>query len=108
MGSRNITVTPDRILPTPSYDPSSAAANLTHTVLRQLELIANDQTNLCVSLVSSSLNASIADYVTASSDVNLPGQNMTTILRRATLPGLANAFTAMIDDMLVASASAQL
>lgn len=81
---------------------------MTYTVLRQLELIANDQTNLYVSLVGSSLNTSIADYVTASSDADLPGQNMTTILRRTTLRGLANAFTAMIDDMLVAYASAQL
>lgn len=79
----------------PVWDTGS----LRYVLTRQFELLANVQTNLYVSLVGSSLNSSIADYVTASGGVSL---------EEATPPGLANAIAAMTDDMLVAYAQAQL
>lgn len=81
--------------------PMYSSPNLTQVLMRQIELISNDQTNLYVSLVGSSLNASIGDYITANKSQPLA-------LGTATLPGLENAFSAMLDDMLVAYASAQL
>lgn len=76
--------------------------NLRYVLTRQFELLANAQTNLYVSLVGSSLNSSIADYVTAS------GGGVGVGLEEATPPGLANAVAVMTDDMLVAYAQAQL
>lgn len=75
--------------------------DLRYVLTRQFELLANAQTNLYVSLVGSSLNSSIADYVTASGGVGVG-------LEEATPPGLANAVAVMTDDMLVAYAQAQL
>ncbi|WPH03988.1 Hypothetical protein R9X50_00687200 [Acrodontium crateriforme] len=81
-----------------------APDNLTHVLTRQFELIANDQTNLYVSLVGNSLNNSIGDVITnyASS------KNKSLTLAEATPLGLANSFSAMADDMLIAYASAQI
>ncbi|KAI3331479.1 hypothetical protein HD806DRAFT_518499 [Xylariaceae sp. AK1471] len=76
-------------------------SNLTYTLIRQFELISNTQTNLYVSLVGSSLNNSISDYLTARGAASPP-------LSEATLRGLENALVAMADDMLVAYASAQI
>ena len=101
---RNITVTPVVELPSMPYQAFSAEANLTSVVTRQLEIISNAQTNLYVSLVGNSLNASIADYITAH---DLASDQSISLLD-ATLPGLSNALVAMIDDMLVAYGSAQL
>jgi hypothetical protein len=101
---RNITVTPVVELPSVVYQPFSAEANLTSVVTRQLEIISNAQTNLYVSLVGNSLNASIADYITAHESAS----DQPISLLDATLPGLSNALVAMIDDMLVAYGSAQL
>lgn len=97
VAERNITVTPIRSAS--AFNPQ----NLTQVLTRQFELIANDQTNIYVSLVGNSLNASISDYIIS--------QNSTThemTLEQATPTGLANAFKAMADDMLVAYAGAQL
>lgn len=96
---RNITVT--RLSDAPDID---ASKNLTKTTVRQLELIANDQTNIYVSLVGDSLNSSIADYISATSKQAIGAVGA----REAVLTGLTNSFTAMIDDILVSYASAQL
>jgi hypothetical protein len=101
---RNITVTPIAEHPSLPYQAFSAEANLTSVVTRQLEIISNAQTNLYVSLVGNSLNASIADYITAHDSAS----DRPISLSDATLPGLSNALAAMIDDMMVAYGSAQL
>jgi hypothetical protein len=101
---RNITVTPVAELPSIPYQAFSAEANLTAVVTRQLEIISNAQTNLYISLVGSSLNASISDCITAHNSAS----DLPVSLRDTTLPGLSNALAAMIDDMLVAYGSAQL
>ena len=97
IANRNITVAP-----LAHVEAFQDGGNLTHIVMRQLELISNDQTNLYVSLVGDSLNSSISNYVIA--------HNATPAieLKEATLPALENAFEAMVDDMLVAYSSAQL
>jgi hypothetical protein len=101
---RNITVTPIAELPAITYKAFSAEANLTSVVTRQLEIISNAQTNLYISLVGNSLNASVSDWVTSQNSTSA----QPTSLRDATLQGLSNALEAMIDDMLVAYGSAQL
>ncbi|KAF1833726.1 hypothetical protein BDW02DRAFT_369660 [Decorospora gaudefroyi] len=78
--------------------------NITRTVVRQFELLSNDMTNLYVSLLGEAINSSIAAYkltrASASRDPIPEGE--------ATLAGLTNSITAMVDDMLVSYASAQL
>jgi hypothetical protein len=101
---RNITVTPVAELLATPYEAFSAEANLTSIVTRQLELISNAQINLYVSLVGNSLNAGVSDYIASQNSTG--AQRIS--LRDATLPGLSNAPTAMVDDMLVAYGSAQL
>ncbi|KAG6365635.1 hypothetical protein INS49_007246 [Diaporthe citri] len=103
---RNITVTRAGSTNNNSSDAAAAqpaldwdTGSLRYVLTRQFELIANAQTNLYVSLVGSSFNASIADYVTASGGAGL---------EEATPPGLASAVAVMTDDMLVAYAQAQL
>ena len=102
ISQRNVTVTP--LEQEVTNNPVNDARNLTHVVTRQFELITNDQTNLYVSLVGNSLNASIGDYVTVQ---NYSSANNDT-LRRATPVGLSNALEAMVDDILGAYASAQI
>ena len=82
----------------------TARENLTYALIRQFELISNDQTSLYLSLLGESFNSSIASYNLSVSARN--GSPPTEI--SATLVGLANSITAMIDDLLVAYASAQL
>ncbi|KAL1869555.1 hypothetical protein Plec18167_007853 [Paecilomyces lecythidis] len=102
---RNITVSkvPSTSPPT-SIDPHH---NLTHIVMRQLELISNDLTGYYRSILGDTLNASISDYRTSltNSERNttqaLPGPQVV-------LKGLENAITSLIDDILAAYASAQL
>ncbi|KAJ4300965.1 hypothetical protein N0V90_003054 [Kalmusia sp. IMI 367209] len=96
INSRNITVIPLN-LTNVEFDPG----NLTQVTTRQFELIANDQTNLYTSLVGNSLNSSISDYITSQSPRKLS-------LEEASPFGVANAVEAMVDDMLLAYASAQL
>jgi len=81
---------------TPNY-------NLIHTVARQFELIANDETNLYTSVVGSAFNNSISDYRTAQAAIGRQPSD-----RESNLIGVENALTAMADDILVAYASAQL
>ena len=82
----------------------AASRNLTHVLTRQFELIANDQTNLYVSLIGDSFNSSIASYNSSvpSNDSQSPSE------ASATLAGLTNSVTAMVDDLLLAYSSAQL
>ena len=82
----------------------AARRNLTHILTRQFELIANGQTNLYVSLIGDSFNSSIASYNISLSmnDTQSPSE------ASATLAGLTNSVTAMVDDLLVAYSSAQL
>lgn len=79
--------------------------NLTWVTLRQFELIANDQTSLYVSLLGDSFNTSIADY---NSSIAVSNASLTPTEASASLAGLANSVTAMLDDILVVYASAQL
>ena len=100
-----VNITAKRILVTPlnstsDIDPSG---NLSHIATRQLELISNDQTNLFQSLLGNSFVASINSY-------NLSQANSSTPLTESasTLAGLTNSITAMMDDILLGYASAQL
>ncbi|KAI9722430.1 MAG: hypothetical protein M1828_004797 [Chrysothrix sp. TS-e1954] len=96
---RNITVTPNTIS-TPDIDPTGV---LVKTAMRQYELIANDQTNIYVSFVGDSFNNSINAY-RASLNTTSPDLDDS----KAALAAIEASMTAMMDDMLVAYASAQL
>ncbi|KAK0510924.1 hypothetical protein JMJ35_006476 [Cladonia borealis] len=78
--------------------------NLTYVLMRQFELISNDQTTLYLSLLGDSFNSSIASYNLSVSALNEAPPTQSS----ATLIGLANSIRAMIDDLLTAYASAQL
>ncbi|TVY16414.1 hypothetical protein LARI1_G006951 [Lachnellula arida] len=84
---------------------SVGSQNLTYVTLRQFELLSNDQTSPYVSLLGDSFNTSIADY---NSSIAVSNPSLTPIEASASLAGLANSVTAMLDDILVAYASAQL
>lgn len=81
-----------------------ASRNLTFALIRQFELIANDQTSLYVSVIGDSITSSIASY---NSSVTSNG-SLAPSEAFATLAGLTKSVTAMIDDLLVAYSSAQL
>jgi len=99
ISGRNITVSP---LPGDASD-IEASRNLTNTLMRQFELISNDETNLYESAIGSAFNASVTDFHTAQAALN-----KTTDANSSVLVGVQNSLTAMADDMLVAYASAQL
>lgn len=83
----------------------AASANLTYALVRQFELISNDQTSLYVSLLGDSFNSSIANYNSSIvSNSTHPAPSHTA----ATLAGLTNSIAAMAEDLLVAYNSAQL
>ena len=82
----------------------AAGKNLTHTLVRQFELISNDQTSLYVSVIGDSFNSSIASYNSSVASNGSPAPSEAS----ATLVGLTNSVTAMVDDLLVAYSSAQL
>lgn len=92
---QNITVAPMNNT-VKDVDPTRS---LSTTVLRQFELIANDETNLPVSAVGSAFNSSITDVRTARPTIDV---------NTSTLIGVENAITAVVNDMLGAYASAQL
>ncbi|KAK4870243.1 hypothetical protein LT330_005297 [Penicillium expansum] len=75
--------------------------NITHIVMRQLELISNDLTSFYRSTLGDAFNASISDYRTSVTGENI---SETQIVKK----GMENAVTSLVDDMLVAYASAQL
>ncbi|KAM0279147.1 hypothetical protein ACHAO9_011810 [Fusarium lateritium] len=99
---KNITVVPTNDTDVPDIDPSRW---LKGTLLRQFELIANDETNLYVSTVGTAFNTSIADH-RLRLEMNNTLSSRTS--KNVTLEGIENAITAMVDDMLVAYSSAQL
>jgi hypothetical protein len=95
IAGKNITVTP-----VSSPDGMNAP---THVLMRQLELISNDQTGIYTSLVGDSLNASVSNHQTAIS----PGGHRGSISDdNVMLIGVTNSITAMLDDMLVVYSSA--
>ncbi|KAL4994203.1 hypothetical protein BDV10DRAFT_197739 [Aspergillus recurvatus] len=79
--------------------------NMTHIVMRQMELIANGLTGYYRSTLGDALNASISDYRTSTTNTNTTHQLPES---QIVLKGLENALISLIDDMLVAYASAQL
>lgn len=86
-------------------DAFPAMHNLTYTVMRQFELLSNDQTSFYVSVLGDAFNSSIASYSQSQSHMpSRPGSNN----EHDTLAGLTASVTAMVDDLLVAYASAQL
>jgi hypothetical protein len=102
--NRNITVNklPPSSEKVPNIDPEGS---LTHVLMRQLELISNDQTSFYRSTVGDAFNASISDYRTSiMNNVSINGMSDSDIV----LAGVENAVVSYIDDMLVAYASAQL
>lgn len=75
--------------------------NITHIVMRQLELISNDLTSYYRSTLGDAFNGSISDYRTSVAGANLSETQIV-------MKGMENAVTSLVDDMLVAYASAQL
>lgn len=75
--------------------------NITHVVMRQLELISNDLTSYYRSTFGDAFNGSISDYRTSVAGGNLSETQIV-------MKGMENAVTSLVDDMLVAYASAQL
>ncbi|KAL4976285.1 hypothetical protein BDW66DRAFT_159837 [Aspergillus desertorum] len=110
MTRRNITVGKLAVLES-STSPSTGITNIdpnhnmTHVVMRQLELIANDLTGYYRSALGDALNASISDYRTSATNTNITHRLPES---QIVLKGLENALISLIDDMLVAYASAQL
>ncbi|KAL7784309.1 hypothetical protein V8C37DRAFT_359950 [Trichoderma ceciliae] len=99
---QNITVRATNDTKVEDINPSR---HLKGTVMRQFELIANDETNLYISTVGSAFNASITDFRTfADSSNNTSRWTEDEIV----LSAVENSITAMTDDMLGAYAAAQL
>ena len=82
----------------------AARSTLTHTLIRQFELITNDQTSLYVSVIGDSFNSSTASYNASITSQGFPAPSEAS----ATIAGLTNSVTAMVDDLLAAYSSAQL
>ncbi|KAL6690534.1 hypothetical protein J3F84DRAFT_207044 [Trichoderma pleuroticola] len=99
---QNITVKATNDTTVKDINPSR---RLKGTVLRQFELIANDETNLYISTVGTAFNASITDFRTyADSQGHSNNWTETKII----LAAVENSITAMTDDMLGAYAASQL
>ena len=96
--SKEISV--EKVSDAPDLDPKR---NLTHVAMRQIELISNDLTSLYRSALGDALNTSISDYITSTSKLPNPPN-----LENATLHGLTNSVTSLIDDILGSYAAAQL
>jgi hypothetical protein len=104
---RNITVRPlgvaDSALTARSPGSYIFKDRIPNTVMRQFALLADDETNLYVSMVGKAFISSITDYRTAQATLNRSLLNTDQIV----LGGVENSVNAMVDDMLVAYASAQ-
>lgn len=96
--NHTIGVTPLHSIPELYSDQS----DLTYTLVREIGKLSNDQTNLYVSVLGNAFNQSITDYMTGAG-AKKDGYT----LEDFTLPGLENSLTAMVDDILIAYASAQ-
>lgn len=101
LGGKNITVAP--IASNDTVQDIEPRGNLTFLVNWQVPLIASDQTSFYSSLVGNSFNTSISNYVSSQSLL----YNSTASAENATLRGLENSITAMVDSMLTAYAGAQ-
>ncbi|OIW26487.1 hypothetical protein CONLIGDRAFT_553966, partial [Coniochaeta ligniaria NRRL 30616] len=102
---RNITVRPAGVgagaRAVPDMEPSG---NLTFLANWQFTLISTDQTSLYTSLVGNSFNASIQNYAVAAQSATGPAPSD----EEATLRGLENSVTAMLDGILNGYAGAQM
>ncbi|KAK1967074.1 hypothetical protein LY78DRAFT_669327 [Colletotrichum sublineola] len=94
---RNITV-----VPAGQVDDFDSQRNLTRTVVRQFELVSNDLTNFYESILGNAFLSSIVAWNMSSNE------NGTIPETEATLRGLENAVTAMVESMLAAYGAAQL
>ncbi|KAJ9129746.1 hypothetical protein NKR23_g12469 [Pleurostoma richardsiae] len=101
LGGRNITVTP---VANATVDDIEPHGNLTYLANWQLMLISTDQTSLYTSLVGNSFNSSIENYITAQDTLGKTAPSAAD----ATLRGLENSVTAMMDGILTGYAGAQL
>ncbi|KKP06977.1 hypothetical protein THAR02_00856 [Trichoderma harzianum] len=99
---QNITVKATNDTTVKDINPSR---RLKGTVLRQFELIANDETNLYISTVGTAFNASIADFRTYADSL---GHSNNWTETEIIIAAVENSVTAMTDDMLGAYAAAQL
>lgn len=102
LAGENITVTP--VTTDDTVQDIEPRGNLTFLTNWQFSLIASDQTSAYSSLVGTSFNASIANYLSAQELLH----GTTPSTQNATLAGLQNSITAMIDSMLTAYAGAQI
>ncbi|KAF8852452.1 hypothetical protein BDZ45DRAFT_716973 [Acephala macrosclerotiorum] len=102
IANRNITVTP--VAWGTAITDIEPTGFLTFLSTWQFTLVSSDQTSLYSSLVGNSFNASIANYVTSTANTSA----IITAGHQASLAGLTNSVSAMIDDILVSYASAQI
>jgi hypothetical protein len=106
VSNRNITIHKLSVSESGKVSNIDPNGNMTHVLMRQLELISNDQTSFYRSTVGDAFNASISDYRT--SITNNATTNGTMSDSQIVLKGVENAIVSYIDDILVAYASAQL
>jgi hypothetical protein len=100
--TRNITVIENRYWDViPDIEPTGF---LTWLTTWQFQMMASDQTSLYSSLIGNSFNTSINNYMVAMT----PPETLEVTPAEAVLSGLSNSISAMVDDMLVSYASAQL
>lgn len=114
ISGKNITttrlmVTADNMTVPASATDIDSSGNLTHVAARQIELYSNDLTNIYQSVAGNALNLSISDFRTfvqqnSANNSATPSPDPTAITQR----GIENAIAAMLDDILVGYASAQL
>lgn len=102
LAGENITVTP--LTTNDNVQDIEPRGNLTFLTNWQFALIASDQTSAYSSLLGSSFNTSIANYQSAQWALH----GATPSPQNATLSGLQNSITAMVDNMLTAYAGAQI
>ena len=114
INGKNITITrllmaaDNRTVSAPAIDIESSGM-LIHVAVRQIELYSNDLTNIYQSVAGNALNLSISDYRTFIQTNNVKNSNTTSPdSTTITQTGIENSITAMLDDILVAYASAQL
>lgn len=114
INGKNITITrllmavDNRTVSAPAIDIESSG-KLIHVAVRQIELYSNDLTNIYQSVAGNALNLSISDYRTFIQTNNVRNSNTTSPdSTTITRTGIENSITAMLDDILVAYASAQL
>lgn len=98
---RNITVSPTDD-GARDIDPSN---RLKGTLMRQLALMSNDETNLYVSVFGNAFNVSITDLKT---QLEINGNPRKLNKDDIVLQGVGNSITSMVDDMLASYGAAQI